>query len=125
MDLIFAWELGLRKIILESDFPGGYAGFSKLHHSSGFHPTADHSCKIFAAELHPHREGSNGYIWLYNWVKESPPIIASQIISDVVVLGLNPVQWNLIYFPSKKKKKKEIQEGKFNSKFFEWKTETI
>ena len=106
MDLIFAWELGLRKIILESDFPGGYAGFSKLHHSSGFHPTADHSCKIFAAELHPHREGSNGYIWLYNWVKESPPIIASQIISDVVVLGLNPVQWNLIYFPSKKKKKK-------------------
>ena len=60
MDLIFAWELGLRKIILESDFPGGYAGFSKLHHSSGFHPTADHSCKIFAAKLHPHREGSNG-----------------------------------------------------------------
>ena len=107
MDLIFAWELGLRKIILESDFPGGYAGFSKLHHSSGFHPTADHSCKIFAAKLHPHREGSNGYIWLYNWVKESPPIIASQIISDVVVLGLNPVQWNLIYFPSKKKKKKK------------------
>ena len=106
MDLIFAWELGLRKIILESDFPGGYAGFSKLHHSSGFHPTADHSCKIFAAKLHPHREGSNGYIWLYNWVKESPPIIASQIISDVVVLGLNPVQGNLIYFPSKKKKKK-------------------
>ena len=105
MDLIFAWELGLRKIILESDFPGGYAGFSKLHHSSGFHPTADHSCKIFAAKLHPHRVGSNGYIWLYNWVKESPPIIASQIISDVVVLGLNPVQWNLIYFPSKKKKK--------------------
>ena len=69
--------------------------------------TADHSCKIFAAKLHPHRVGSNGYIWLYNWVKESPPIIASQIISDVVVLGLNPVQWNLIYFPSKKKKKKK------------------
>ena len=48
---IFAWELGLRKIILESDFPGGYAGFSKPHHSPGFHPTADHRCKIFAANF--------------------------------------------------------------------------
>ena len=102
-----AWELGLREVILEGDSqtvmtaianhdPGPIQVHQLIAGIKSWEPKfrawkSSFTCREGNKAAHQMAKYAKHISDYIIWVEDTPPIIASQILDDVTVLGLNPV----------------------------------